>query len=63
MLVDRYRHYARSLKLKKGGRGREEYRSQLYEVLIEDSDIAVDSVAIQQKVVEFTKWPLWRRMH
>lgn len=44
--VDRYRHYARSLKLKKGGRGRAQYRSQVYEVPIEDNDIAMDSVVL-----------------
>lgn len=43
----------RSLRLKKG-RGRAQHCSQVYEIPIEDSDTAVNSVALQQKVIELT---------
>ena len=51
-LADRYKHYARCLKMKKGEHGRAQYRSQRWTVPIEDAD--VDSVLLQQQVTELT---------
>lgn len=49
-LADKYKRYTSVMKVKTGGRGRARYRSQLWNVPVEDRD--VHYVAVQQQVKE-----------
>ena len=51
-LVERHKTYARRLSKKKGGHSRALYRSQMWTVTLEDSDVL--SVALQQQVTQLT---------
>ena len=51
-LAERQKTYARRLKAKKGGHSRALYRSQMWTVPLEDTDVL--SVALQQQVTQLT---------
>ena len=49
-LAERHKTYVRRLRKKKGGHSRALYRSQMWTVPLEDSDVL--SVALQQQVIQ-----------